>query len=348
MTALNRIACILTFVSMMCVGPAKAADAPLPPAYRIVETIPLGAPDRWDFLYFDASSNRVYVSHRTKVDVVDLAKGKVVGSVSGIGQSHGVVTVPSLGRGYADDAANKSVIVFDLKTLARVATTPTDTDSDAVVFDPATNRVFVMNADGNSVTAIDASSDETLKTIPLAGAPESAVADTRGSLFVNIASTNEIVKFDARALAITARWPVPACRKPHGLALDTTTNRLFVSCVNARMLIVNAQNGAVIATLPIGKGTDSAAFDPAQKLAYSSNSDGTLSVITERGADEFVSLGDIRTAPGARTMALDPATGRIFLVTADVAKTEASDKPDHGPELEFVPGTLKLLVLEAK
>ncbi len=325
--------------------PAMASDA-VPPSYKIVKEVPLGAPDKWDFVFFDPSSNRVYVSHRTQIDVVDVAQGKVVGEIPGIGQSHGVVTVPSLGRGYADDGATESVIVFDLKTLANIATAAADTDADAMVFDPASNRVFVMNANGNSVTAIDAAQDKSLKTMPLAGAPESAAADGRGKLFINIASTNEIVAFDTNTLTITARWPVPACEKPHGMAMDDVTNRLFVSCVNARMLVVNALNGAVVANLPIGKGTDAAAFDPERKLAFSSNGEGTLSVIAERGANEFVGLGNIETAPGARTMALDPKTGRIFLVTAELAQTQPPAAPGHGPHYAYVPGSTKLLILE--
>ncbi len=340
-----RILSAALLAAAMLQSPVMAGDAAAP-SYQITKTVPLGAPDKWDLLFFDASSNRVYVSHRTQVDVVDVAQGKIVGTISGIGQSHGVVTVPALGRGYADDGGSKSVVIFDLKTLANVATAGADTDADAMAFDPASNRVFVMNADGNSVTAIDAAQDKTLKTVPLAGAPESAAVDGRGKLFINIASTSEIVVFDTASLAITTRWPVPACEKPHGMAMDETTNRLFVSCVNARMLVVNALNGAVVANLPIGKGTDAAAFDPERKLVFSSNGDGTLSVIAERGPDDFAALGDIKTMPGARTMALDPKSGRIFLVAADLAQTQPPPAPGHGLHYAYVPGSAKLVILE--
>lgn len=340
---ISSIARLTTAVLLLSAMQASA-DTPAPPQYRLVATVALGSPERWDFVTFDPSSNRAYVSHRTQVDVVDLAAGKVVGEIAGLGASHGIAIAPTLHRGFADDGAAKTVTIFDTDTLAKIAIAPADTDADAVVYDSASGRVFVMNADGQSITAIDAAKGETIKTMPLGGAPEFAASNGAGTLFVAIASTNEIVEFDTHALAITARWPVPACERPHGVAMDTASNRLFVSCVNAKMIVVDATKGTIVAALPIGKGTDSAAFDPVHKLAYSSNADGTLSVIAEHGADDFVALGDVKTYPGARTMAIDPQTGRVFLVTADVAGTE----PDtgRGPHLKFTPGSLKLYVLQ--
>ena len=259
-----------TLAPLFLATAGHAQDAPKAPSYKIVKSIPLGGPDKWDFVEYDPSSNRVFVSHRTKVDVVDVASGKVSGSIDGIGESHGVAIVPSLGRGYADDAGAKTLIVFDLKTLAKIAAPAVGVDADAVAYDPATGRVFVMNADGNSVSAVDAASGQAIKTVSLGGGPEMAVADGKGKLFINVASTNEVVAFDTKSLEVTKRWSVPSCAKPHGLAMDRATDRLFVSCVNARMLVLNAQTGAVVADLPIGKGTDDAAFDPSRNLAYSS------------------------------------------------------------------------------
>lgn len=329
---------LVSLTALSAVGSAVAAEAPTAPQYTLTASIPLGAPDKWDFVSFDPASNRVFVSHRTKVDAVDVAAGKVAGTVDGIGESHGVAVVS--GRGYADDAAAKTLVVFDAKTLAKIAVPAVGVDADAVVYDPATNRVFVMNADGNSVSAVDVASAAAIKTVPLGGAPEMAVSDGKGKLFINIASTNEVVSFDPKALSVLARWAVPTCTKPHGLAMDTETNRLFVSCVNARMLVMNAEDGKVLADLPIGTGTDSAAFDPKRKLAFSSNGDGTLSVIAEQSSDKFVALGAVKTAPGARTMALDPATGRVFLIAADVAGGQSAP----GAHPRFVPGSAKLLV----
>ena len=337
MPATSAVLASLCFTLPAC----HAADS-APPTYKLTGSVALGGPERWDFVYFDAVSKRVYVSHRTHVDVVDATQNKVVGQVTGIGESHGVVTVPSLGRGYADDAAAKAVVVFDLKTLARIATVPVGIDADAMAYDPATGRGFVMNADGHSVSAIDARTDRALETVPLGGAPEVAAADGHGKLFINIASTNEIAVFDTAKLAITARWPVSACEKPHGMAMDEARGRLFVSCINARMLVLDSQSGRILTDLPIGKGTDSAAFDPARKLAFSSNGDGTLSIISERDADTFENAGELKTAVGARTMAVDADTGRVFLVAADV------DPSAQSKSRAYIANSTKLLILERR
>lgn len=326
---------------------AHAADAPKI-SYQITKQVPLGAPDKWDFVSYDPIAKRVYASHGTEVTVVDGGAGTVVGHVSGLNMSHGVIAVPSLGRGYADSGEPKTLIVFDLKTLKPLATLPVGEDSDAIAFDPVTKRVFVMDADGAAFTAIDAQADKTLATVPLNAKPESAVGDGAGHIFANLASSKEIARIDAATLKIAARWSVPTCESPHGLAIDTVTHRLFVSCQNSKLLAVSADDGRVVATLPIGQGTDSAAFDPKRKLIFSSNADGTLSVIAERGADDYVALPSVATAPGARTMTLDPETGRLFLVTADVEQTRPSDKPGHAPHYSFKPGSVKLLIMDPR
>ena len=327
---------ILAFAILCLAVPAQAA----PPAYTVVKEVPIGAPDKWDFVYFDTSSKRVYVSHGTEVTVVDGVTGTLIGRIPGFDTSHGVVTVPALGRGYADSGNTRTVIVFDLKTLKPVATLPAGEDSDAMAYDAATGRVFVMDADGAAFTAIDAKTDKTLATRPLGGKPESAVSDGAGTVFINLASTNELVRLDASTLAITKRWPLSGCDSPHGLAMDTQTRRLFVSCRNDVLLVVSADDGAVVASLPIGHGTDAVAFDHNHKLAFSSNGDGTLSVIAEQGAGTFAALGNVSTRLGARTMAVDPDSGRIFLVAGDYQPGAL------GVRRSLVPGSLRLLFLD--
>jgi DNA-binding beta-propeller fold protein YncE len=336
---MSSVAVLILFNS----GIAGAADTL--PSYKIVESIALGGPNKWDFVAFDSATGNVLVSHRTKVDVVDISAGKVVGSIP-VGESHGVVTVPALNRGYADDASNKTLIAFDLRTLKIIGTAQVGVDADAVTYDPAMSRIFVMNADGHSASAVDARTMQALKTVPLGGAPEMAAADGKGMLYINIATTNEIVALDTKSLAITARWPVPACTSPHGLAMDAQTDILFASCKNEKMIAVDAASGRVIGEFPIGKGTDSAAFDPVQKLAYSSNGSGTLSIIDEKNPHDIIALGNAETAPGARTMALDPGTGRIFLVTADIDGTAPLEASTGKPHSVFKPGSVKLLVLK--
>jgi YVTN family beta-propeller protein len=227
--------------------------------------------------------------------------------------------------------------------LKIIKTMPALLDADGMEFDPASGQVFVAGGDANAVLAIDTKTNEPVKSISLGGSPEFLVADGAGSLYLNINDKNEIVRIDTKTNTVSARWPVAPCDRPTGLALDPTSRRLFSSCENALMVVVDADHGKVVASLPIGKGTDAAAFDPRRKLAFSSNRDGTLSVIQENDPNNFTALEPVKTEPGARTMAVDPVTGKIFLVTARV-KSAAVPKYAGGPPLyEFIPGTVKAL-----
>lgn len=340
----SRSFAIPAAILAVCAFGMSAAASAAPP-YRIVKSIPLGEPNKWDFVEFDPATGHVLVSHRTKIDVVDVSAGRVMGSIL-VGESHGVVSVPALGRGFADDALSKTLVVFDLKTLKVLGTAPVGVDADAVTYDPSSGRVFVMDGDGRAVSAVNAKTMQPLKTVPLNGSPEMAVADGKGKLFINIASTNEIAVFDTHNLAVTARWPVAVCKSPHGLAIDVRTEIVFASCENEKMIAVDGMSGKLIGEYPIGKGTDSAAFDPVNKFAYSANSDGTLSIIAEKGPHSIVALGNAATAAGARTMALDPKTGRVFLVTANVNKKLPPETPGGKPHYIFKPDSVKLLVLE--
>jgi YVTN family beta-propeller protein len=254
--------------------------------------------------------------------------------------------VPSLGRGYADAANTRTAVVFDAKTLQTLKTIPVGEDADAMVYDPARKRLFVMNSDGESFTAIDAVNDKALATIPLGGKPEFAVVDKDGTLFINIATTKEIVRVDGQTLRIEARWAVPDCLSPHGLAIDQASGRLFSSCENAKLIVVTTDTGRVVATVPIGRGSDAVAFDAKRKLIYSSNKDGTLSVISAKGPDEYAALGTVHTTLGAKTMALDPDSGRVFLVAAEVARIIPPTQKGDLPDTVLKPGTAKLLVVE--
>ena len=325
---------------------ASAAD-PAPVSYSITRSVPLGAPDGWDYLYFEPQSHRVYVAHGTEITVVDGRSGALLGRVSGIGGVNGIVALPQLRKGYTDSRRDKAAVVFDLGTFKVTHQIPADTDTDALLYEPSTRRVFVMNGDGQDTTVIDTAQDVAVATIPLQGQPEFAAADGEGHVFVNITDKREIVRIDARSARIEARWPIPACERPHGLAIDPATHRLFSSCVNRLLLVVSADDGHVVASLPIGLGTDAAAYDPKRKLVFSSNGEGTLSVIRQQGADQYVSLGNLPTKPLARTMTLDPDSGRLYLVTADVS--ELNPKAERLRERYAIrPGTVQLLFLDPK
>jgi DNA-binding beta-propeller fold protein YncE len=258
--------------------------------------------------------------------------------------SHGVAIDTATGLGFADSSKTRTISIFSLKTLAVSKTIPALEDADGMVFDRPSNQVFTVGGDANALLAVDAAHDTALSTIALGGSPESQVSDQAGSVYVNINDKNELVRISTKTDAITARWPLPGCQGPVGLAIDTADHVLFSSCANAVMSVVNGETGAILATLPIGKGTDSADFDAARKLAFSSNRDGTLSVISEVSPTKFIALPAVQTAPGARTLAVDESTGRIFLVTAKVVSAGPPRHPGGAPDYAFAPGSLKLLV----
>jgi YVTN family beta-propeller protein len=322
---------------------SQAADAS--GLYSISKSIPLGAPERWDYLTFEPVSNRVFAAHGDRIDVIDVSSEKVVGQVP-VDGANGAAIVPAIGKGYAGSRAGKSVLVFDLKTFKVVKTLPAAEDTDAIVYDPASKRVFLMQGDPHSMTVIDTATDSVVDTIHLSGQPEFAAVDGAGKLFVNIEDRREIQRVDTKTGKVDATWPIPSCDSPHGLAIDNESHRLFTSCVNSTLLVVNATNGAVVSTLPIGKRSDAAAYDSHMKRVFSSNGEGTLSVIQQQGADQYKSLGEVATQLGARTMTLDAKSGRIFLVTGDYAEVDPSAK-DPRKRYSVKPGSTRMLLLDA-
>ncbi len=321
-----------------------ATDAVPAAAYQLGGSVKLGSPDKFDFVYYDPIQQRVYATHGAVVTVVDARANSVLGNVQVGGQTHGVVTLPKLGLGVTDNDDPSEAVIFDLKSFKVIKRLPLAADSDAMAFDPASTHVFVIGGDSGMATAIDPKRKRVVKAIHLGGKAESAVADGAGKLYVNLVEKRQIVRVNTRTNQIDARWNIASCEAPHGLAIDAVTHRLFASCHNNQMLVVNAVDGKVLATLPIGAGTDAAAFDAQRKLAFSSNKDGTLSVIAELGPNEFVALPEFKTALGAKTMAVDAVSGRVFLVTADVdSAATAKEKAGH---LDFVPDTVKMLFVD--
>lgn len=347
--------------------PAQSA-----PNYQVVRTVALGAPDRWDYVVFDAGSHHVYVAHGDRVTVVDGLDGTIVGQVEGFpGGTHGIAIAAAAGRGYTDDGRKGTAGSFDLKTLKVVHTIAAQEDADAMAFDPKSGHVFVVNGDAGTLTVIDPKTDTAIATINVGGKLEYAVADGRGALYINGNEKNEIVRVDTASNQVEAHWPISTCKAPTGLAIDAQSQRLFSSCRNNVMVVVDATNGRLVTTLPIGRGTDTAAFDPKRHLAFSSNGmDGTISIIEEKDANTFVSAGTVKTAMSARTMAVDPESGRLYLAAADIdpnapPMAPPGDAPPgpppggvaNGPpgpggpggpprRLPFVPGSLKLLFLD--
>jgi len=306
----------------------------------------LGGEGGWDYLTFDPGTGRIYISRSSRVDVVDPVAGRVVGTISDTPGVHGVALAPKLHKGFTSNGRDGTVGVFDLDTLGPVARVRAGSNPDAILYDPATDQVFAFNGGSHDVTIIGAGSAAVMRTLPLGGKPEFAAADGHGNVYVNIEDTAEIVAIDGRRLDIKARWPLKGCEAPTGLAMDVERHRLFVGCSNKVMTVVDAKDGRIITTLPIGAGCDATAFDPQASLAFSSNGDGTLTVIGRTGADGYEVLQNVPTKPGARTMALDPKRQRIYLVTADYGPRPAATAEQPRPRPAILPGTFTLLVVE--
>ncbi len=350
-TARLVTACLVTAWTLpLAAAAADPAPAPQAPArlapYAITGSVALGAPDRWDYVFLDQAARRVYVAHGTGITVVDGREGTVVGTLPGLTAAHGMAVDPASGHGYAG-TGHGDVLVFDPRTLAAIRTLPGEPDDDGVVADPADHRVFVLNGGSSSVTVIDTTNDTGRGVVRLGGKPEFAAVDGRGKLYVNLADTREVVRVDIASQSVERRWAVPDCVSPHGMAIDPATSRVFTSCVDGRLIAIDAVSGAVVATLPIGLGSDAVAFDPTRGLVFSSNSDGTLSVIHEDDADHFTVVADVRTARGARTLAVDPASGRVFLAAAEIDDSRPpQQQPGRAPRYSFMPGSLRLLLLD--
>ena len=314
------------------------------PAYHLAaSSAPLGGPDLWDYVVFDAPSHRVYLAHADRVAVLDSRTAAVVGQVEGIpGGTHGIGISHATGLGFTDDGRAGEAVAFDLKTLKVVKKLKVDEDADAIAFDKASGHVFIMEGDPAKVQVIDPKTDAVITAIPTGSKLEYAVADGHGHLFVNGASKREVIRIDTRTNTVDAHWPIPACASPHGLAMDVAHHRLFAGCINSSMTVVNSDTGAVVATLPIGRGSDAIGFDAKRNRVFSANGiDGTLSVFQETSPDAYALLATVATQLSGRTMDVDPATGRVFIAAADFAPAAT---PAGRPTLK--PGTLRLLMFD--
>ena len=329
-------------LAVLALGASGAGGQPAATGYRLATAIPLGAPDRWDYVVFDPSGQRVYVAHSDRLTVVDPGAGKVVGEVQpAAGGTHGTGISAATGQGFTDDGRAGVAVAFDLKTLAIRTTIPAAPDADGIVADRASGRIFVVDGDSAKVSIIDPRTDKAVGSIDGGGKLEAAVADDHGRLYVNGEEKKEIVVMDTRAAKVVARWPMTMCESPHGIAVDYAGRRLFSTCANNLMVVLNTGTGAVVATLPIGRGSDSAGWDPVRKRAFSSNGDGTISVIQQTTPDRYVALSPILTVRSARTMAVDPVSGRLFVAGGDLDPNSPA-----GTRPRLLPGSLRLMVFE--
>jgi len=290
--------------------------------YSVIKKIPIAGTGSWDYLSVDEGARRLYVSHGTQVEVVDIDSLAVMGSIPKTPGVHGIAIAPELGRGFVSNGQASTVTIFDLKTLKAIADVPTGQKPDAIIYDPATSRVFAFNGGGNSATAIDAASGKVAGTVDLGGGPEFAAADGKGFVFDNLEDESLVLKINSKDLKVEQRWPTAPCASPSSMAMDRANRRLFLGCRSKVMAVVDADSGKVITTLPIGDHVDASAFDTETKLIFNSNGEGTITVIHQDSPDKYSVVETVKTLPRAKTMALDPKTHRLFLSTAENGQFE--------------------------
>jgi DNA-binding beta-propeller fold protein YncE len=308
-------------VILAATGALSAADP-----YHLIKEIPVGGAGGWDYVSVDSSAHRLYISHSTRVMVVDLDTGKVVGEIAGTDGVHGFAIAPELGRGFSSNGRASTSTIVDLKTLKPIGTVKTGERPDAIMYEPDRQEVYAFNGTGKSATVFEARTGKIVATIPLGGKPEAAVADKATSrVFVNIEDTGAIAVIDTRTHTLAATWPLAGCEEPTGLGYDAARHRLFSACHSKIMVVTDSTSGKRVTSVPIGERTDGAAFDPATGYAFSSN-EGTLTIAHLDTADKLTVVQTLPTPAGSRTMILDPTTHKVYLPAATMGQG-ADGKP---------------------
>jgi DNA-binding beta-propeller fold protein YncE len=336
----------MKLISRVCVVLCLSASSLLAATtYHVTRKIPIPGDGGWDYVTCDSQARKLYISHSTQTQVMDIDQMKLVGQVPGTNGVHGIALAPDLGRGFLSAGRDNQVVIFNLKSLRSLGTVATGENPDAILYDSATQRVFAFNGKSHSATIFKAATGEILSMLPLDGKPEFAAADSRGAVFVNIEDKNLLVKINSHVMAVEARWPLAPCEEPSSLAMDRTTNRLFAGCGNKTLVAVDASSGKVVASVPIGEHVDATVFDPETKFVIASNGDGTLTVIHEDTPDSYQVVQTVPTLKGARTVALDTATHRLFLPIAGFGPPLPPTPSQPKPRPSIVPGTFAILVV---
>jgi DNA-binding beta-propeller fold protein YncE len=330
-----------TALGLALVTLCSAADAP---GFKVTKHYPVPGDAGFDYIVFDTSSNRLYISHGIEVNVLDAASGQVLGKVEDTPGVHGIAIVPALHRGFTTNGKESTISVFDTATFKTLKRIPVPADPDFIFYDSHSNRVLVSHGDAGVITAIDPEKETVIGQVPLGGAAEAAVVDGKGAGFVNLEKESMLVSFDPKTLAVTHKYPITGCETPTGLAIDARNSRLFIGCRSKVMAVMDTATGKVIATLPIGGRVDAVAFDAENQLVFCSNGEGTVSVIHQKSPTVYESLGDIQTLPGAKTIALDPKSKKLFLSASEMETVPASDGKKARTRTK--PGTFMVLVVE--
>jgi YVTN family beta-propeller protein len=313
--------------------------------YHIDKRILVGGGGSWDYLTFDQASNRLFVSHYSKVEVIDANTDEVIDDIPKMSGVHGIAIANEFGLGFISNGLANSVSVFDLKTLKITSEIPVGKNPDAILYDGFSHRVFVYNGETNDVSVIDAKEAKLISSVPLMGKPEFSATDLKGHIFVNLEDKNEVVCFDALSLNILGRWKLAGGSEPTGLAIDIEHNRLFSVCHNKLIFILDSETGAVIAKLPIGAKVDGCAFDPGTGLAFTSNAEGSITVVKEESPSKFSVLETIKTQVGAKTITLNPATHALYLPTAEFGDAPSPTKEVPSPKAPILPNSFIIIKL---
>jgi DNA-binding beta-propeller fold protein YncE len=333
----------LVVLLAVAVAGFAAAQAPKPAGYHLLKKHVLGGEGGWDYLALDGKTRLLYVTHGNAVEILNVDTGVKGEPITGLQGVHGVAFAPERNRGYISNGRGNSVSVFDLKTHKVLETVPSSGQNpDAIMYDAFSGRVFTFNGRTSNATAIDAATNKVVGTVDIGGKPEFAVTDGKGTVFVNNEDKSEIVAFDAKSLQVKMRWSIAPGEGPSGLAIDLKGKRLFSVCDKV-LVVSDFINGKVVTTVPIGGGPDAVRFDPGTGLVFSSNGDGTMTVVKQESPDKYSVLETVTTAPRARTMELDPKTHRVFLVTAEFGPAPAPTTEQPRPRPTVVPGTFQVL-----
>jgi len=333
---------LLSFAGLSTLPPAASAGEGV---YRAARTLHIGGEGGWDYLAVDEANRHLFVSHATQVEVVDLESGKLVGTIKDTPGVHGIAIAAKPGLGFISCGKANTVVVFDLKTLAEKSRVPTGEGPDAIMFDSVSNRVFANNGHGSSITVIDAEKASVLGTVPLTGKPEFTVPDGKGAAFVNLEDKDSVSRYDTAKMEVTATWPVAPCKGPGSMAMDKKSNRVFIGCGNDMMVVMDADNGKVVAHAPVGHGVDAAVFDSHSALIFESSGDGKVTILHEDSADKYTVVGTVATATGAKTMARDPKTHNMYLSVADFGPMPAATKETPKPKAPVIAGTFRIIEL---
>jgi DNA-binding beta-propeller fold protein YncE len=314
-------------------------------SYHVVAEWKIGGDGGWDYLAVDPQSKLLYLTRGSHVLIVDTNSGKVAADITGLKGTHGVVFDTKGKFGYISDGGSNEVAVFDRQTKSITQRIPAGTNPDGLLFEPATQTVWAFNGRSKNATVIDTSTHQVVATVPLPGKPEFPVADGKGSVYVNIEDTSQIAHIDAKTHSVLAIWPLAPCDGPSGLAIDRKHGRLFSVCDGNKMAVVDSTTGKVVATPEIGKGPDAAAYDANSGVVFSSNGEGTLSIIRQDSPDSYAVLQTLPTKVGARTMALDADTGKVYLVTAAFGPRPTATPENPRPRPAIVPGSFEVIVV---